>query len=151
MTENVHGTAVLIGATGALIRGESGSGKSRLACALIARGARLVADDRVIVSQCHGRLVAGGPAAIAGRLEVRGSGLVAVPFERWAVLRLVVDLADGQAIERLPEEPELWTELCGVRLARQPVAIGDAAAPFLVETAALAAHGRQSAWLLRSP
>ena len=50
----VHACAVLIGARALLIRGPAGSGKSRLALALIEaaeagrlRFARLVADDRV--------------------------------------------------------------------------------------------------------
>lgn len=151
MTESLHGTALLIGPTGVLIRGEPGAGKSQLALTLVDRGARLVADDRAMVSQCHGRLVAGVPAPIAGLLEVRGRGLVAVSFERWAVLRLVVDLVERREVERLPREEALWTELGGVRLRRQPVAIGDPAAPLLVEMAALAAHGRPGARLLHSP
>jgi len=151
VTSTLHGTAVLIGATGVLIRGGSGAGKSRLALALIERGARLLADDRVFVSHCHGRLVAGPPAATAGLLEVRGRGLVTLPFERWAVLRLLVDLVEPRVLERLPEAPELSEELCGVRLARQPVAIGDALAHLLVEMAARAAHGRPGAWPLHSP
>lgn len=151
MTETVHGTAVLIGPAGVLIRGESGSGKSQLALALIASGARMVADDRAFVSNCHGRLVVSAPDAIAGLLEVRSRGILSVPFERWAVLRLVVDLAEGGEVERLPSAADLWTELCGVRLARQPVAIGDLAASLVVEMAALAAQGRRGAWLLHSP
>lgn len=147
----MHGTAVLIGAAGVLIRGDSGSGKSQLALALITRGARLIADDQAIVSNCHDRLVVSAPAVTAGLLEVRGRGLVAVPFERWAVLRLVVDLEHRQEIERLPLEAELRTELCGVWLARQPVAIGELTAPMIVEAAAQAVHGRQGAWLLHSP
>ena len=58
MSETVHATAVLVGADGVLIRGESGAGKSALALALIERGARLIADDRLMLSACHGRLVA---------------------------------------------------------------------------------------------
>jgi HPr kinase/phosphorylase len=151
VTLTLHGAVVLIGATGVLIRGDSGSGKSQLALALIDRGARLVADDCAIVSQCHGRLVAGAPAPTAGLMEVRGRGLVALPFERWAVLRLVADLLSHQAVERLPSPEELSTELCGVRLARQTVAIGDPGAPLIVEMAALAAVGDRRAWPLHSP
>ena len=49
----VHATAIVIGETGVLIRGRSGSGKSSLALALVARVrlaggfAAFVADDRV--------------------------------------------------------------------------------------------------------
>jgi HPr kinase/phosphorylase len=151
VTSTLDGTAVLVGPTGVLIRGPSGAGKSRLALSLVDRGAWLIADDRVVVSQCHGRLVAGAPGPTAGLLEVRGRGLLAVPYERWAVLRLAIDLVERQALERLPEAAALCDELCGVRLARQPIAIGDPAAALLVEMAALAAHNRAGAFPLRSP
>ncbi|HEX2256700.1 MAG TPA: hypothetical protein VHG92_08385 [Afifellaceae bacterium] len=151
MTSALHGTVVLIGATGVFIRGPSGSGKSQLAATLIDRGGRLVADDQAFVSQCHGRLVAGPPAPTAGLLEVRGRGLLRLPFERGAVLRLLADLVEPSAMERLPYPEDLWADLGGVRLARQPLAIGDPAAPLMVEMAALAAHGDARAWLLHSP
>ena len=58
----VHGCAVLVGTRAILIRGPAGSGKSRLALALIEaadaghlRFARLVADDRVQLVAAHGR------------------------------------------------------------------------------------------------
>ena len=76
MSETVHATAVLVGADGVLIRGESGSGKSALALALIERGARLIADDRLTLSGCHGRIVATAPGATAGLIELRGRGIV---------------------------------------------------------------------------
>ena len=64
-TPTVHASAVLIGSRAMLIRGPAGSGKSRLALALIGRRrrahpsfARLVADDRVELTAAHGRLLA---------------------------------------------------------------------------------------------
>jgi len=63
-TPTVHASAVLTGARAVLIRGAAGTGKSRLAFALIAaaqigllRFARLVGDDRVHLEPCHGRLL----------------------------------------------------------------------------------------------
>jgi serine kinase of HPr protein (carbohydrate metabolism regulator) len=128
MSETVHATAVLVGTLGVLIRGASGAGKSRLALALIERGGRLVADDRVHLSACHGRLVATAPAAISGRLELRGRGIITVPHERSVVIRLVVDMVEESGVERLPEEQELSTTLLGIMLPRQPTsaASGDA-------------------------
>ena len=121
MSQSVHGTAVLAGAHGLLIRGASGSGKSRLALALLERGARLIADDRVHLSACHGRVVATAPAVIAGRIELRGRGLLSVTHEQNALVRLVVDIVADEALARLPEDHQLSTVLLGVVLPRQPV------------------------------
>lgn len=121
MSETVHGTAVLIGADGVLIRGGSGSGKSTLAHALIESGARMIADDRVCVSACHGRLVATVPAPIAGLIELRGRGLLVVPHERFGVIRLVVDIVSDADLERMPEDDQLSAALLDIRLPRQPV------------------------------
>ena len=78
MSETVHATAVLVGADGVLIRGASGAGKSALALALIERGARLVADDRAACSPpATAASSRRAPAAIAGRIELRGRGVIA--------------------------------------------------------------------------
>ena len=124
----IHASAVLLGARAVLIRGPAGSGKSRLALALIdlADGgrvpfARLVADDRTHVEARHGRLVARAPAELAGLIEVRGLGIRRLPHEPAAVVDLVVDLAANDA-ERMPAPPQCETEIDGVRLPRLPVA-----------------------------
>lgn len=121
MSDWVHATAVLYGSDGILIAGPSGAGKSALAGGLISRGAILVADDRVQLSARAGRLVAAAPAAIAGLMELRGRGIVSVPFERTAVIRLVVELVPAEALERHPEPSALVTTVLGVPIARQPV------------------------------
>src|SRR4029077_15340497 len=79
----VHASAVLVGPRAVLIRGPSGSGKSRLALELIEMArtgslpfARLVADDRVHLEAAHGRLLARPAEALAGLIEVRGGGLL---------------------------------------------------------------------------
>ena len=78
--------------------GASGSGKSRLAMALIAMGrqggrfTRLVGDDRVRLRFLHGRVVAGPHPAIAGRIEERGVGILETCWEAGAVIRCVVSL-----------------------------------------------------------
>ena len=67
---------MLIGNRAVLIRGPAGSGKSRLALALIEaagtgriRFARLVADDRVELIASHGRLLVRPPATLAGLID----------------------------------------------------------------------------------
>lgn len=135
MSETAHATAVLRGAHAILIRGDSGAGKSTLALALIGRGARLVADDRVHLSACHGRVIATGPAAIAGSIELRGRGIVAAAHERSAVIRLLVDIVSEGELERLPEEHQLREMLLGIALPRQAVPADTGRALMLVEAA----------------
>ena len=139
MTNNktIHASAVLVGARAVLIRGPSGSGKSRLALELIwaarsgpPRFARLVGDDRVHVEAAHGRLVVRQAAALAGLIEVRGVGIRKLPYEPSAVVGLVVDLAVDA--ERLPRADQQRTELEGVALARLAVAVGKPPLPVVL-------------------
>jgi HPr kinase/phosphorylase len=104
----IHATALAIGEAGILIRGPSGAGKSRLVLELIAearrRGlfGRLVGDDRISIANRGARLIASGHPAIAGQIESRGEGILDLNCEPAVVIRLVVDLGDGAAPERLP-------------------------------------------------
>jgi HPr kinase/phosphorylase len=124
----VHASCVIVGEAGILIRGESGSGKSTLARELLDRAegaglfARLVCDDRVALSHRHGRIIARTLPPIAGRLEIRGLGIVHRPWEPAAVVRLVVDC--GTAPLRMPEAGGLQTDVCGVTLPRVAVELG---------------------------
>jgi serine kinase of HPr protein (carbohydrate metabolism regulator) len=140
MSETVHATVVLAGAHGILIRGPSGSGKSTLAAALIRDGARLVADDSVQLSAMGGRIVATQIGPHGGRMEVCGRGIVDASAERSAVIRLVADLVDGASLARMPEEPELHTEILGVRLPRQPIPARSAVSAALLDAALSALH-----------
>lgn len=99
----IHATCVEIGGAGVMLRGCPGSGKSDLALRLIDGGARLVADDQVIVSLERGRVIARPPSTILGRLEVRGIGIIEVPVVRKAKLQLVVDLVASDQVPRLPD------------------------------------------------
>lgn len=98
----VHGSAVTFGGRGLLILGTSGAGKSGLALALIGRGARLVADDQVVIERRGAALVASAPPAIAGLIEARGLGLLRIEPVPEAPLVLAVDL-DRPAAARLPQ------------------------------------------------
>lgn len=99
----VHGTCVAIAGEGVLLRGMPGSGKSDLALRLIDGGARLVADDQTELTRRGDTITAAAPAAIAGRIEIRGVGILTCPSIATAPLSLVVDLVDAGAVERLPE------------------------------------------------
>ena len=111
---NHHATAVALDdARGVLILGRSGAGKSALALQLMALGAHLVSDDRVDLELRDGVPWASAPAAIHGRIEARGIGLLAATPLDAARLTLVVDL-DRPETERLP--PLHQTEILGVAL-----------------------------------
>jgi HPr kinase/phosphorylase len=99
----IHASCVDFAGTGLLLRGSSGSGKSDLALRMIDGGARLVADDRTDLTVEGGRLVASAPPTIAGRLEVRGLGIVDVPAVPRTPVGLVVDLVAPADVERMPE------------------------------------------------
>jgi len=136
----IHASAVLIGAKAVLIRGPSGSGKSRLAwdllCAAAQGGlpfARLVTDDRAHVEAQSGRLLVRPPPALAGMVEIHGLGIRRAQFEPVAAVGLVVDLgaADGA---RLPEPGTGKTSIAGITLPRLAVAAGMAALPLVLAT-----------------
>jgi serine kinase of HPr protein (carbohydrate metabolism regulator) len=124
----IHASAVLVGARAVLIRGPAGSGKSRLALALIQAGAlpftRLVGDDRVHVEAAHGRLLVRPADTLVGLIEVRGLGIRRVPFEPLAAVGLVIDLAAADA-DRLPVSETAVTEVAGIALPRLAVAPGE--------------------------
>ena len=101
--EQVHATCIDIDGKGALLRGPSGCGKSDLALRLIDGGARLVADDRTDLTLREDTVIGTAPDALAGKLEVRGLGVVSVDFLTETALTLIVDLVDPADIERIPQ------------------------------------------------
>ncbi len=101
--QQIHATCIAIGGKGVLLLGPSGGGKSDLALRLIAAGAELVADDRVDLSLgADGSVRASAPAALAGMIEARGLGILAMPALADAPVWLACELTDGGAIDRLP-------------------------------------------------
>jgi serine kinase of HPr protein (carbohydrate metabolism regulator) len=100
--ETLHASTVSLNGRAVLISGPSGSGKSDLALRLLDRGFILVSDDQTIVRKDGSRLVASAPPAIAGKLEVRGVGIVDVERIDNVPLALIVELT-GE-IQRLPDD-----------------------------------------------
>lgn len=134
MTLTVHATCCCIGEDGVLLRGPSGSGKSTLARRLVALAGRegpaaLVCDDRVRLHREGDDVVAEALPEIAGLIEMRGIGLVRVPYVSRAVLRLVVDLGEGP---RLPDPAESSASLLDLPLARLVLPPGDADAQLIL-------------------
>jgi HPr kinase/phosphorylase len=97
MSGAVHGTAVEIGGWAVLMTGASGTGKSDLALRLIDRGAALVGDDYV---EIDADLQIKPAPALAGKLEIRGLGIVDMAYRASSPLRLLVEL--GEDGERAP-------------------------------------------------
>ncbi len=87
---------------GILLMGASGAGKSAIALRLIAMGAKLVADDRTELFARRGNLYGRAPKTIAGLLEVRGVGIVALPHAREARITLAVTLTHDKNVSRMP-------------------------------------------------
>jgi HPr kinase/phosphorylase len=92
----VHGSCAARDGTGVLLLGPSGAGKSDLVLRLLDRGFVLVADDRVELAEG----LAWPADGLAGLLEVRGLGIVRLPYAAPVRLALAVSLGGGG--ERLP-------------------------------------------------
>src|SRR6202158_3739512 len=98
-SSSVHASAVLVGDRAILVRGPSGSGKSRLAFDLILAGrsgqippAVLVGDDRVHLEASQGQLMVHPARELAGLIEIRGLGIRRCEFADEGIVGLVVDL-----------------------------------------------------------
>jgi len=134
----IHASAVLVGAKAVLIRGPSGSGKSRLVWDLLQAAqegalpfARLVIDDRALVEAHAGRLLVRLVPALAGIIEIYGLGIRHVAFEPVAAVGLVVDLAAEEA-DRIPPVAAENTTISGVILPRLAIAAGMQAMPLVL-------------------
>lgn len=125
---NVHGSAVLIGRMGILVRGPARSGKSALCLSTLRRAASLgldswlVADDRVQIEATPAGLVMSAPASLRGLIEISGVGIVSEPAIHSAPLVLVVDLCEPGGIDRMPEEADADVNIMStpIRLVRLP-------------------------------
>ncbi len=129
----IHAGCVAIDGHGVLLLGASGSGKSDLALRLLDRGARLVSDDYTLLSARNGQLVATAPTTIAGRIEIRGLGILDWPAlpEAPVLLALLLDTPP----ERMPPDPLPTRGFAGVALPVLALAPFEASAPLKVELA----------------
>lgn len=131
-SETLHCSTVAIGGRAVLIEGRSGSGKSDLALRLIDRGALLVSDDYTIARRKGKLLLASPPDMIAGKIEVRGLGLIEMDYVTDQPVALVVQLFD--VVDRMPPEPELRA-IAGISVPVMKIAPMEGSAPIKVELA----------------
>ncbi|MGD9669099.1 MAG: HPr kinase/phosphorylase [Hyphomicrobiaceae bacterium] len=118
----VHATAVESTGQCVLLTGPSGAGKSDLALRLVGWPPTglglppfsLVSDDQVLLTRDGERIIARPPETIAGRIEVRGLGILQMAHADFAEVRLVVQLTAAEAVERMPKPQTL--SLVGVSL-----------------------------------
>ena len=100
--ETLHASTVALDGRAVLITGPSGAGKSDLTLRMLDRGFVLVSDDQTIVKRDGNRLIASAPANIAGKLEIRGIGIVEMEAVGDVAVALLVELTSD--IQRLPDD-----------------------------------------------
>jgi len=141
--ELAHGTCVALGDSAALLRGESGAGKSDLGLRFLGLpetdGLRpsLVSDDQVWFEAHDGGVRVTTPKALAGLIEVRGLGIQRIPFLDTARLVLICDLVAPKTVPRMPPEPWERTTLAGVEIPTLKVAPFETSAPLKLKMALL--------------
>jgi serine kinase of HPr protein (carbohydrate metabolism regulator) len=105
----IHASALVIDGIGILILGPSGAGKSALTldlidqCQLRSVAAALIGDDRIILEiQSDGPYALPAPN-LAGRIEVRGSGIHKIGHVARSPLHLAVRLVNEREALRMPD------------------------------------------------
>lgn len=157
-----HATAVRLDGFGVLIRGPSGSGKTRLAMALLQHfdadtadmslvtdstrptsSARplnshptvLIGDDYLNLASAQAGLTASPANGLEGLLELRGLGILAMPWCTDVLIHLAIDLVSLEDMMRLPENTTSVLE--GHTVSQLNVPMGDLAHQVLLVTMAL--------------
>jgi serine kinase of HPr protein (carbohydrate metabolism regulator) len=130
--ETIHASTVAIDGRAVVIAGPSASGKSDLALRLLDRGFTLVSDDQTLIKREGERLMASAPPNIAGKLEIRGIGIVDMETIGNVPVGLFVDLTSE--IQRLPDDNR-ERPLLGVRIPLITIDAMTASAPSKVALA----------------
>lgn len=131
-SETLHASCIAIGGRAVLIEGRSGEGKSDLALRLIDRGAVLVSDDYTICTRADGALLGSAPPTIAGKIEVRGIGLIDMPHRDRVPIALLVTILESPP--RMPDAPGR-RRIAGIDIPEVALAALEPSAPVKVELA----------------
>src|SRR5437764_1180273 len=130
--ETLHASTVANDGRAVLITGPSGSGKSDLSLRLLDRGFTLVSDDQTVVKRAGTRLIASAPPTLAGKLEIRGIGIVEMKRLDNIPIALIVELTSD--IQRLPDDSR-ERPILGVKLPLISIDAMTASAPSKVALA----------------
>ncbi len=131
-SETIHASCVAIDGVAVLIEGRSGTGKSDLALRLIDRGGVLVSDDYTMLIRRDGALIARPPVNLAGKIEVRGIGILDMPHVTDVPVGLLVAIVEEPP--RMPGEGRL-RRIAGVDLREIALPSLEPSAPIKVEIA----------------
>lgn len=131
-SETLHASCVAIKGRAVLIEGGSGDGKSDLSLRLIDRGAMLVSDDYTICRRRAGALEGCAPANIAGKIEVRGIGIVELPHVESAPIALLIRIIDSPP--RMPDDVHT-RRIAGIEVPVLALPALEPSAPIKVELA----------------
>lgn len=131
-SETLHASCVAIQGRAVLIEGGSGEGKSDLSLRLIDRGAVLVSDDYTICRRRGGALEGCAPANIAGKIEVRGIGIVEMPHLENAPIALLIMILESPP--RLPDDIRT-RRIAGIEVPVLALPALEPSAPIKVELA----------------
>ncbi|MGI9483563.1 MAG: HPr kinase/phosphorylase [Hyphomicrobiales bacterium] len=150
-TTLIHATCIAVGGKGVLLLGKPGSGKSDLALRLIdepGRGtgdefltAKHVADDQVRLTRDGEKVLAQAPETLSGLLEIRGIGIVQVPYLPVVPVELVVELMNEEAVERMPDETQTRHYLLGLGVPRVAIDPANPSAPARLRAALICCAG----------
>lgn len=129
-----------LGKNAAILTGPSGSGKSDLALRFISEtpselDPALVSDDQIWVNAQHGGVIAYPPEAIAGKIEVRGVGIIRLPYCKQANVKLLIKLVEKQFVPRMPPSPLPTERLCGFEVPILSLSPFESSAPLKLRLA----------------
>lgn len=129
-SEAIQAACVAVKGRGVLIECREGEGRVDLALTMIDRGAVLVAETQTVCLRHEGKLLASPVAGGAGRIEVRGLGIVQMPHAERVPVDLLIVLLD--AGPRFPEDKRTRT-IAGVEVPVLALAALDPAAAIKAE------------------
>ena len=92
-----------------------------------------------VTARADGTLLASAPPTIAGKIEVRGLGVIEVPFLAEAQLVLICELVGGKDVPRMPLEAGEKIVIAGVPVPTLKLAPFEASTPLKLRMALLRA------------